>query len=80
MSTATVVVSIVSIVTGKVCVLIGLWLRLRWRTRHEQVQRRHLASVTGSIAEDGKVEIVEHRPDGHSIHIQVVRGQQRDAT
>ncbi|WP_035838689.1 hypothetical protein [Kitasatospora azatica] len=76
MSTAAVVLSVVSIITGKACVLAGLWLRLRWRTRHEQVQRQHLTSVTRSIADGGRVEIVERRPDGHSIHIQVARGQE----
>ncbi|MFF1446246.1 hypothetical protein [Streptomyces sp. NPDC058295] len=81
MDTTTVVLTVVSIVTGKLCLLAGLWLRLRYRTRHEQVQRRHLASVTESMAEGGRVEVVERRPDGHSIHIKITRtsGEKRTA-
>ncbi|MEU5030964.1 hypothetical protein [Streptomyces milbemycinicus] len=73
MDTATVILAIVSIVSGKVCLLVGLWLRLRWRTRHEQVQRQHLTSVTQSIAEGGQAEVVEQRPDGHSVRIKITR-------
>lgn len=73
METTTIVVSVVSVVAGKFCLLIGLWLRLRWRTRHEQVQRQHLTSVTESIAEGGRLEFVEQRPDGHSIRVTITR-------
>ncbi|TJZ96753.1 hypothetical protein [Actinacidiphila oryziradicis] len=73
MDTATVVLTIVSIVTGRACLLAGLWLRLRWRTRHEQVQRQHLTSVTESIAGGGHLEVVERRPDGHSVRIKITR-------
>ncbi|MGO4749997.1 hypothetical protein AB4212_15460 [Streptomyces sp. 2MCAF27] len=73
MDTATVILAIVSIVSGKVCLLVGLWLRLRWRTRHEQVQRQHLTSVTRAIAEGGQAEVVEQRPDGHSVRIKITR-------
>jgi hypothetical protein len=71
MATTSVVLTIISVVSSKVCLLIGLWLRLRWRTRHEQVQRQHLASVTRSIPEGGQVEVLEQRPNGHSLHIKV---------
>jgi hypothetical protein len=68
------VVSIVSLVVGKGFLLGGLWLRLRWRTRHEEVQRQHLTSVTQSIADAGDLEFVEQRPDGHSVRIKITRG------
>ncbi len=74
MDTAAVVVAVVSIVSGKTCLLVSLWLRLRWRTRHEQVQRRHLASVAQAIREGGQAEVVERRPDGHCIRIKITSG------
>ncbi|MFG2585852.1 hypothetical protein [Streptomyces malaysiensis] len=73
MDTATVILTIASIVTGKVCLLAGLWLRLRWRTRHERVQREHLTSLTRSIMQSGQGEVVEQRPDGHSVRIKITR-------
>ncbi|MFF3326475.1 hypothetical protein [Streptomyces sp. NPDC002889] len=71
MDTATVIVTIVSVIAGKSCVLMALWLRLRWRTRHEQVQRQHLAAVAEAIAEAGQVEVIEQRADGHRIRIKI---------
>lgn len=74
MDMTTVIVTIASIVTGKVCVLIGLSMRLRWRTRHEQVQRQHLTSVAQSVGDTGDLEVVEHRPNGHTLRIKITRG------
>ncbi|MFE2545085.1 hypothetical protein [Actinacidiphila glaucinigra] len=73
MNEATVVLAAVSIVTGKVSLLIGLWLRLRWRTRHEHVQRQVLTSVAESIPEGGQVEVLDRRPDGHCLRIKIIR-------
>ncbi|MFF3380702.1 hypothetical protein ACFYXF_48140 [Streptomyces sp. NPDC002680] len=73
MDTTSLVLTVSSIVTGRICLLVALWLRLRWRTRHEQVRRQHLASVTQVIAEGGRAEVVEQRPDGHSLLIRIVR-------
>ncbi|MGW2716258.1 hypothetical protein [Streptomyces sp. NPDC001492] len=75
MDTTAVVLAIGSVVSGKVCLLTALWLRLRWRTRHEQVQRQHLTEVSRSIAGSDQAEVVEQRPDGHSLRISITRSR-----
>jgi hypothetical protein len=80
MNTVALGLTVVSLVTGKVCLLVSLWLRLRWRTRHEQVQRQHLASMTQSIAQGSHVEVVERRPDGHSVRIKITRSTGKTTT
>nr|WTB12150.1 hypothetical protein OG546_50240 [Streptomyces antimycoticus] len=72
-TTSVVVLTVVSIVTDKASLLVGLWLRLRWHTRHEQIRRQHLASVTEAIGEDGQVEVLEDRSDGHRVRIKITR-------
>ncbi|MFH8492050.1 hypothetical protein [Streptomyces longisporoflavus] len=75
MDTTMLGLTVIPIVTSKMCLLLGLWLRLRWRTRHEQVQRQHLASVTSSVPDDSQVEVVEQRPDGFRVSIKITRSR-----
>ncbi len=72
-TTAVVVLTVVSIVTGKASLLVGLWLRLRWQTRHEQIRRQQLASIVELMAQDGQMEVLEHRSDGHRVRIKITR-------
>lgn len=74
MDTATVAVTIVSIVAAKGCALLCLWLRLRWRTQRELARQRCLDGAVASIAGGGRLEFDVQGADGHRLRMQVVRG------
>lgn len=64
---------IVSTVIAKVCTLLALWIRLRWRARREQQRQRYLLEVTASVAPDGQVELEDRDRDGHRLHVKITR-------
>lgn len=65
--------TIVSIIVGQVCALLGLWIRLHWRVRHEQVQRHYLASTVDAVSKGGYLKVDEQRPDGHRLRMEITR-------
>jgi len=73
MDTATVVVTIVSVVTAKGIVLLVLWLRLRWGVRYEQARRRCLVGLARAVADGGRLEIDELRGETHHLRMRVTR-------
>jgi hypothetical protein len=77
MDTATATVAIVSIGVSQVCALLGLWLRLRWRVRHEQAQRQYLASTVETVANGGRLKVDEQKADGHRLRMEISCGPAR---
>jgi hypothetical protein len=51
--------------------VIGLWLRLRWRVRHEQVRGGFIIGVARALYGGGEVD--ERRPDGSWLKLSVTR-------
>ncbi|WP_030913175.1 hypothetical protein [Streptosporangium amethystogenes] len=49
-------VTVVSTMMAPTCALFGLWLRLRWRVRHEEVRGRHLVRMAEAITDGGRLE------------------------
>lgn len=63
-----------AIITGvaiKVCGLLGLWMRLRWRSRHEQVERSYLDGLSGIAPAGCSWEVDDERGDGKRLRIRV---------
>ncbi|MGW0711018.1 hypothetical protein ACWD4G_34540 [Streptomyces sp. NPDC002643] len=73
MDTATVVVTIVSIVVAQVSAVLSLWLRLRWRVRRERVQRQYLASTVDAVVGGGCLKVDEQRNDGQRLRVEITR-------
>jgi hypothetical protein len=68
---ATVVVTIVSIVTAKACGLLALWLRLRWRAQQELARQRCLTGALGAAAAGGRLEFETTGADGHRLRMRL---------
>ncbi|MCX4673587.1 hypothetical protein OG453_44335 [Streptomyces sp. NBC_01381] len=64
---------IVSTVIVKVCTLLALGIRLRWRARREQQRQRYLLHVTEKVVPGGHVEIDDRDSDGHRLHVKITR-------
>ncbi|WP_157968628.1 hypothetical protein [Streptomyces geranii] len=77
MDPATAAVTVVSIVVSQACALFSLWLRLRWRVRHEQAQRQYLAGTVEAVAAGGQLKVDEHRDDGGRLRVELTCGPAR---
>lgn len=71
MDSATLVVTIVSIVTAKGCGLLGFWLRLRWRAQQEIARQRCLADAVGAVTKGGQLEFESVGGDVHRLRVKV---------
>jgi hypothetical protein len=56
--------------------VIGLWLRLRWRTRQEQLHSRMLVELAAALR--GGAEVEEPRHNGSRMTLIVSARQKRD--
>lgn len=56
---------------GPVAGLLGLWLRLWWRTRQEHARRRTLVALARALRRGSQLE--EHAADGTILRITVGR-------
>ncbi|WP_369036273.1 hypothetical protein [Streptomyces adonidis] len=77
MDSATAAVTIVSIVVSQACALFSLWLRLRWRVRHEQALRQYLASTVETVATGGRLKVDEQRDGGRRLRVELTCGPDR---
>lgn len=77
METATLIVAVVSLVTAKVSALACLWLRLRWKTRHEQAQRDYLYGIAEMAAAGRLVEVDDQRGDGLRLRLKIATAPAR---
>ncbi|MFG2076085.1 hypothetical protein [Nonomuraea maritima] len=73
MDAVTIGVAFAATFLTSVCALLGLWLRLRWRVRHEQIQGRHLTQLTAALNHGGQVEVNEERGEGRRLTMTVIR-------
>ncbi|GGU44871.1 hypothetical protein GCM10010289_76870 [Streptomyces violascens] len=73
MDSATVVVTLVSIVTARGCGLLGLWLRLRAQARQEESQRRLMGAVV-EIAAGGRLDLETSAADGQQVRLRGAPG------
>jgi hypothetical protein len=67
-------VALIGFVLGPAAGLIGLWLRLRWRTRQEHARRRTLVALARALRRGSRLE--EHAADGTILRITI--GHARD--
>ncbi|MET9378808.1 hypothetical protein ABZX98_32510 [Streptomyces sp. NPDC002992] len=56
---------------AQVCGLLGLWMRLRWRTRQTQAERRYLDGLSNVAAGGHSWEVDEQQADGKRLRIRV---------
>lgn len=68
-TTAVIVVTVIA----KACMLLALWIRLRWRARREQQRQRYLLQVAETVSPDGQVELDDRDGDGHRLHVRITR-------
>jgi hypothetical protein len=58
--------------------VLALWLRLRWKVRHEDARGRLLADLAVAMRSGGEVD--EHRPDGSRLRVSVPPGRPERST
>jgi hypothetical protein len=70
------VVAGVAAIAGHGLAVLALWLRLRWRVRHEQVRGGCVVDLARALANGGEID--ELRSDGSRVKLSVRSGA-RDA-
>ncbi|MGW8882104.1 hypothetical protein ACWGRV_38325 [Streptomyces sp. NPDC055663] len=63
----------VSLISAKAFALLGLWLRLHWRSRRERQRQQYLLQVTKAVTANGQVELNDWDSDGHHLNVKIVR-------
>ncbi|WP_449060589.1 hypothetical protein [Planomonospora algeriensis] len=72
MDSVTAAVTITSIIASPTFALLGLWLRLRWRARHEQIHGQNLTNMTKAVPPGGRLKL-DKQGDGHHVRLEIIR-------
>nr|WP_158712981.1 hypothetical protein [Streptomyces flavovirens] len=79
MDQTAVTIMVISILTAKGCAVLGLWLRLRWRTQHELARQRFISEAVEALAVGGHLEFDTQSPDGHRVRVRAVGARPKGA-
>ncbi|MFE4778051.1 hypothetical protein [Streptomyces sp. NPDC056713] len=72
MDQTAITITVISILTAKGCAVLALWLRLRWRTRHELARQQCITAAVGLLPAGGQLEFSTQSPDGHRVQVRAV--------
>ncbi|MEW2553665.1 hypothetical protein AB0957_18260 [Streptomyces zhihengii] len=75
MDTTTILITIGSVICVKAFTLVGLWLRLRWRSRREQYRRDYLLGIAEKVTAGSRVEVDDQDRDGHRLRVSISRAE-----
>ncbi|MET9792097.1 MULTISPECIES: hypothetical protein [Streptomyces] len=73
MDTATISVTIGSVIIADVFALLTLWLRLRWNARQEEAQQQYLLRAAEAVSVGGQLELDDQHPNGHRFRVKINR-------
>ncbi|MEU6211792.1 hypothetical protein ABZ891_18005 [Streptomyces sp. NPDC047023] len=73
MDTTTIVITVGSVISAKICALCGLWLRLRWRSRREQSRHDYLLGIAENVAAGCRLELDDQDRDGRRVRVSISR-------
>lgn len=79
MDQTAVTIMVISILGAKGCAVLGLWMRLRWRTQHELVRQQCITEAVGAMTAGGELELDTQSPDGHRVRVRAIGPRRRGA-